>query len=210
MSVFRFKVFFEDDESVTREIEVKSSQSFEDLQRTIQQSIGFDNVFPALFYISNDTWRRGKPIILLRSGKKAEKGECYMHATKIASITEDPHQKFIYEYDPDNSRWILCVELLKIFSDASGDYPRIVKESGKAPPQYILNIDPDKVTDELDDKPTEIDDDDSYIHPHHFVEAAEPETTLLEVETSVETETADNLVEEDEFDGEDSAEDNFE
>ena len=36
MSVYRFKVFFEEDESVIREIEIKSTQNFEDFHKIIQ------------------------------------------------------------------------------------------------------------------------------------------------------------------------------
>ncbi len=54
MALYRFKVTFEDYDDVTREIDIKSTQTFEDLHRAIHQSTGYNGEFPSSFYISND------------------------------------------------------------------------------------------------------------------------------------------------------------
>ncbi|MBL7888018.1 MAG: hypothetical protein JNL24_00605, partial [Bacteroidia bacterium] len=64
MAVYRFRVTFEDNEEVYREIEIKSTQNFEDFHNVIVQSIGFDNLHDASFYISDDYFRKGDEITL--------------------------------------------------------------------------------------------------------------------------------------------------
>ena len=56
MSVYRFKVIIEDYEDLFREIEVKASQSFEDLHFAILKAFGFDLKHPASFFYSDDLW----------------------------------------------------------------------------------------------------------------------------------------------------------
>ena len=43
MAIYRFKIAFEDNEDIYREIEIKSTQTFEDFHNVIVQSINFDN-----------------------------------------------------------------------------------------------------------------------------------------------------------------------
>ena len=61
-TVYRFRVTFEDYDEVTRDIEIKSTQFFSDLHACIQSSIGFDNLKPSSFYMSNDNWIKGQEI----------------------------------------------------------------------------------------------------------------------------------------------------
>lgn len=164
MSVYRFKVYFEDDESVYREIEIQANQNFEDLQSIIQKAIEFDNKHAASFFISNDTWRKGKEIKLLRDKKKeATKNVMWMHLTKIAPYVEDPHQKIIYEYDPLNTCWTLHLELLKILPDSPISYPRISKSKGKTPVQYKV-VAPIELVAEEDEEESVVKEDDNYVN----------------------------------------------
>jgi hypothetical protein len=167
MAVYRFKVYFEDDESIIREIEIRSTQTFEDFHNTIQTSVGFDGAHPTSFYVSNDTWRRGKEITLLhKSHSKGLKGT-WMHETKLAAYMEDPHQKFIYEFDPDGGNWVLLAELMKIIPEASVTYPRINKSIGAAPAQYKVTSPADiPVVEEEEIEAAVVDDsEDTYVHP---------------------------------------------
>jgi hypothetical protein len=175
MAVYKFKVYFEDDESVWREIEIKSTQTFEDLHNTIQKAINFDDAHSASFYVSNDVWRKGKEVRILRSRKALQKG-VWMHETKIASLIDDPHQKFVYEFDPDGACWTIHVELLKILPDSPVDYPRISKSRGNAPAQYKATVPTDVVEDDDD---VALEEDDTYVHKvteqYHAPEGEEEE-----------------------------------
>lgn len=180
MAVYRFKVTFDDNEDVYREIEIKSTQTFEDFHNIIVQSIGFDNMHDASFFISDDYWRKGEEIPL-----KAAEGMRQMNKCKIALLIDDPHQKFVYVYDPKTS-WTFLVELLKIVpDDAKANYPKCAKSVGDAPKQH---------------KPSDIvaplaEDEDFDDHEPHSDEEAyahsDDETALLEGEEGEEEEAAE-------------------
>lgn len=180
MAIYRFKVTFEDNEDVYREIEIKSTQHFEDFHNIIVQSIGFDNMHDASFFISDDYWRKGEEVRL-----KAAEGKRQMNKCKIALLIDDPHQKFVYIYDP-KSHWTFLVELLKIVpDDPKASYPKCAKSVGESPKQHIAtNVAPpvDEDEDFDDDEPHS--DDEAYVNAH-----SEDETALLEGEEGEEEET---------------------
>jgi hypothetical protein len=187
MSVYRFKVYFEDDETIVREIEIRSTQTFEDFHKIIQSSILFDGAHPTSFFVSNDSWRRGKEIILLHKSHSAGLKGTWMHETKLAAYIEDPHQKFVYEFDPDGANWILLVELMKIIPEASVTYPRVNKTTGAAPPQYKVTSPAEipPVEEDEEEEATVIDDaEDTYVHPEsavadHYHPAEDEEEPLI-------------------------------
>lgn len=191
MAVYRFKVTFEDNEEVYREIEIKSVQNFEDFHNIIVQSIGFDNLHAASFYISDDYWRKGDEITLrpledddieLRK-RKGLAPKKQMNKCKIASVIDDPHQKFVYVYDL-KAGWSFMVELLKILpDDPKSSYPKCVKSNGEAPKQYKTSAVVPPVTDDEDHDDEPHVDDEAYVNAH-----AEDETALLEGEEGEEEE----------------------
>jgi len=149
MAVYRFRVTFEDNEDVFREIEIKSSQNFEDFHNAILESFGFDNKHEGSFFISNDHWHKGDEIALKAPAKKEEDDDSrkktavrvirQMNKCKLLSLIDDPHQKFVYEYDY-NVGWLFLVELTKILPDNDKiNYPKCSKSVGEAPKQYKTN-----------------------------------------------------------------------
>ena len=174
MAVYRFKLFFEEDENIIREVDIRSTQTFENFHTTIQSSIGFDGAHPTSFFVSSEGWRKGKEIVLLHNKHNKNLKGTWMHETKIASYVEDPHQKFVYEFDPEGGNWILLIELMKIIPEASVMYPRINKSVGAAPQQYKVTSAEEilPVEEEEDEMVAVLDDsEDRYIHPEaeeHF------------------------------------------
>src|SRR5437868_1030300 len=134
MSVYRFKVVFEDNEEIFREIEIKSIQTFEDFHFIILNSIAFDTIHNASFFISDDYWRKGEEIIYQQDEAENEKRKRKnlpllksMNKCRIVSLIDDPHQKFVYVYDP-KVQWTFLIELIKIIPDDDKiKYPRITK-----------------------------------------------------------------------------------
>lgn len=192
MSVYRFKVYFEDDENVFREIEIKAAQTFEDLHKAIQKAINFDDAHPASFFISNDTWRKGKEIKLLRDKKTEVKKELWMHEAKIAPFVEDPHQKIIYEFDPQNASWTIFVELMKILPDSPVSYPRVNKSVGNPPPQYKITT-PVEVVEDEDEETVKVEEEDNYVKTlaDHFVENDGDEEVEREIKVHAKAPDAD-------------------
>lgn len=141
--VYRFKVTYEDHEDVYRHIEIKSSQSFLELHTAIQQAIGFDNSKSATFYMSDDYWRKVDEISVentsdekTKKPKRLARGEEPPKKKTIADHIDNPHQRFVYVFDPEKE-WTFLLELLKIIpADSSVTYPQCIKTAGNAPKQY--------------------------------------------------------------------------
>jgi len=66
MAVYKFKLFIEDNEDIYREIEILSGQTFEDFHNSIQDAYKFDKKHAASFFVSDDFWRKGTEVTLLK------------------------------------------------------------------------------------------------------------------------------------------------
>lgn len=150
--VYKFRVTFEDYDEVTRDIEIKSVQTFEDFHQTIQASIGFDGSKPASFYISNDHWMRGQEIASSKKTDKDGNQAALMKDSKLNNFIADPHQKIYYLSDYE-ANWGFFIELIKIVpsADMSKSYPVCVKTVGEAPKQYNVVSKPVVVDEEFDE-----------------------------------------------------------
>jgi hypothetical protein len=137
MALYRFRVTFEDYDDVSRDIDVKSNQTFEDLHRAIHQSTGYNPEYPSSFYISNDQWMKGEEITYLPNQKRIDRKIPLMEKIKLSSFIDDPHQKFYYTFNFDRP-FDFHVELMKIIlDDAPGvSYPAVVRSAGEAPKQF--------------------------------------------------------------------------
>lgn len=160
MAVYRFRIWFEDQEDIYREIDVQTRQNFAEFHRVIQEAVGFDNSKDASFFISDDYWRKGREIALnpivvdddddddYRRPKKPK--PLAMRDALMATYIDDPHQKFLYIFDP-KVLWTFCVELVKIVDDEpKTTYPKITKSIGVAPKQYKVTTPPPDVDEEDD------------------------------------------------------------
>jgi len=205
MAVYRFRICFEDNEEIYREIDIKSTQNFEDFHNVIVQSIGFDNLHDASFFISDDYWRKGDEITLRPiSDHEKESRELkklapkkQMNKCKMAALIDDPHQKFVYIYDLKTG-WTFLIELLKIVADdPKVNYPKCVKSVGDAPKQHKTIAPSSSVDDEDEffDDDEEHGDDEAYASAH-----SEDETALLEGEEGEEETTEEEeMTEDDDF-----------
>lgn len=137
MAVLKFRAYFEEDDSIYRDVAVKHTQSFQDLHQVILKSYEFDSKHQATFYRSNDNWQRGREITLEKYPKNYQKEPLLMSETPIGSEIKDPNQKFIYVYD-FNRNWTFLVELINVSKEENSklDYPAVIKSEGIAPSQY--------------------------------------------------------------------------
>jgi hypothetical protein len=134
MAIYRFKISFEDFDDVIREIDIKTTQTFEDLHRAIHRSTGYNADKSSSFYVSTDNWIKGDEIALLPNERKVNNGVILMGNAKLSSFIEDPHQKFYYIYNFERP-FDFHVELTKIIleNDPNIEYPFLVKSTGEAP-----------------------------------------------------------------------------
>ncbi len=137
--VYRFKIWFENQEDIIRWIDAKPSTTFIDFHNAIQDAIGFDKKELASFYVSDAKWKRLFEIMLEdmsdNDGSEDEIPVILMHNAKLREYVNDPHQRFIYVTDY-LANWTLNIELLSIAdSDPKLSYPNLFKSEGKAPRQ---------------------------------------------------------------------------
>jgi hypothetical protein len=137
MAILKFRIYFEEDESIYRDVVIRHTQTFFDLHETILKAYEFDNKHKATFFRSNDHWQRGREISLEKYDKEYRAEPLLMKETPIGSEIRDPNQKFIYWYD-FNKNWTFLVELINVSKEESSriSYPSAVRAEGIAPSQY--------------------------------------------------------------------------
>ena len=137
MAILRFRIYWEDDDSVYRDIAIKHTQRFFDLHTAILKSFEFDSKHKATFYRSNDNWLRGREISLEKYDKDYKVDPMIMSEVLIGTEITNPNQKFIYEYD-FNKFWHFMVELINVDKAENNKliYPCCIRTEGIAPSQY--------------------------------------------------------------------------
>jgi hypothetical protein len=136
MSLLKFKVSWNEDESTFRDIEILSAQSYYDLHEIIRKELQLPADMQASFYVSNDQWKKGKQISSTVEKNLRDAVALSMAKTPIGALIAEPHQKFLYECDHPKA-WIFYVDLITLLPDPSITdlYPRCVKTEGISPSQ---------------------------------------------------------------------------
>src|SRR6476660_6771615 len=137
MAILKFRVYFEEDDSVYRDIAIRHKQSFLNLHEAILKAFEFDSKHQATFYRSNDQWQRGREITLEPYDKQYRAAPLLMKETTIGSEIKDTNQRFIYTYDFTKG-WTFLIELINVSKEENPKltYPAMVRKEGIAPSQY--------------------------------------------------------------------------
>jgi hypothetical protein len=137
MAILKFRAYFEEDDSIYRDIAIRHTQTFYDLHLAILKAFEFDQKHSATFYRSNDNWQRGREISLEKYDKQYKADPLMMKDTSIGSEIRDPNQKFIYVYD-FGKNWTFLVELINVSKEENPklSYPATIRAEGIAPSQY--------------------------------------------------------------------------
>ena len=137
MAILKFRIYFEDDDSIYRDVVIRHTQSFFELHETILKAYEFDNKHKATFFRSNDHWQRGREISLDVYEKDYKAAPLIMKDTTVGSEIKNPGQKFIYNYD-FNKNWSFMVELINVSKEENAklSYPATIRTEGIAPSQY--------------------------------------------------------------------------
>ena len=131
--IYRFRAILdhENKEDIFRDIEIRKTDTFEDLHNVLTQSFGFDGSEMASFYVSNDDWHQGQEIALFDMGQNEDIR--MMNETVIEDLLDEDNTKLIYIYDFLNM-WTFLVELGEIDEEAQGtDYPNLLFVCGQVP-----------------------------------------------------------------------------
>lgn len=137
MAILKFRAYFEEDDSVYRDVAIRHSQSFLELHEAILKAYEFDSKHDATFYRSNDNWQRGREISLQLYNKAYKAPPLLMKDTTIGSEIRDTNQKFVYLYDFAKN-WTFLVELINVSKEENPKmtYPAMVRKEGIPPSQY--------------------------------------------------------------------------
>lgn len=132
--IYRFRVVLDNDteDDVFRDLELRETDTLEDLHNIITQSFGFDGTEMASFYLSDDEWNQGEEISLfdMSEGANAVK---LMNETITNNVVHEASTKLIYVYD-FFSMWTFYVELAEIVEEVEGtDYPNLLFVQGQIP-----------------------------------------------------------------------------
>lgn len=132
--IYRFRIILDNDteDDIFRDIEIKESDTLEDLHNVITQSFGFDGSEMASFYISDDQWNQGEEISLFDMSGGVDSVRM-MNETIISDVVFEMQPKLIYVYDFFNM-WTFFVELAEIVDvNDSTDYPNLMFVHGQVP-----------------------------------------------------------------------------
>lgn len=134
MAVLRFRVYWEDDDQIYRDIELIGGQSFQDFNQIIISAYEFKDGKSAMFFESNDRWQRGRALSSEVLVNKKDAPALSMVKTPVSALVATPTQKFVYEYDPVK-QWTFLVELIGIDKEESSkkNYPLCIRKEGIAP-----------------------------------------------------------------------------
>jgi hypothetical protein len=147
MPLLRFRVYWEEDDQVYRDIEIQPGQTFLELHKAIIQAYEFDGKHAASFFESNDRWQRGREINSEVFVNKKDAPALSMMRTPVSALVSTPDTKFVYEYDPAK-KWIFLVEFIGISKEESHKrtYPYVFRKEGIGPSQHgIKGIAGDKI-----------------------------------------------------------------
>jgi hypothetical protein len=138
MAILKFRVYFEEDDTIYRDIVIKHNQSFFELHQMILSAYEFDSIHQATFFRSNESWQRGREISLEKYDDVEYRVEPLdMFETTIGSEIRDTEQKFIYLYD-FNKNWSFKVQLISVSKEENSKitYPSVTRKEGIGPSQY--------------------------------------------------------------------------
>ncbi|WP_405569454.1 IS1096 element passenger TnpR family protein [Winogradskyella sp. Asnod2-B02-A] len=155
--IYRFRIILDNDteDDVFRDIEIRETDTMEDLHNTITQSFGFDGMEMASFYVSDEQWNQGEEIAMMDMSEAGNEVKM-MNETVINTIIHEASTRLIYLYDFMNM-WTFYVELGEIVEEAEGtDYPNLMYVHGQIPDEA-----PEKTfeAEENDDDYNEFEDD---------------------------------------------------
>lgn len=151
MSVYKFRLLFDEVEDFVRDYEILSNQTFEDFHNIIVKTInGLNNLELASFYTTDRKWEKTQEITLIDMSDNEDSEEnrpLIMSNAILSNFIDDPHQRMIYEYD-----FLLLktfyIELLKVTEENPKiTYPICTHSVGELP-KAITNIQPDTLLEE--------------------------------------------------------------
>lgn len=134
--IYKFRIILDHDSEgdIFRDIEIRETDTLEDLHNSITQAFGFDGNEMASFYLSDDEWNQGEEISLFDLSEVSNEVKL-MRDTAINEVTNEDSTRLLYIYD-FLSMWTFLVELAEVVEETEGtDYPNLMFAHGQIPDQ---------------------------------------------------------------------------
>jgi hypothetical protein len=131
-SIYRFRVALVDHKDVWRRIDVRSNQTLVDLHYAIQDAFDWDDDHMYAFFLNGKAWDPSAEYVCPEGQETGERSA----RVRLDRLQLRPSQRILYIFDfGDEWRHEVRVEKVGLEPEV-GEYPRIVEEHGKPPPQY--------------------------------------------------------------------------
>ncbi len=137
MAVYKFRVTFEDDDQIHRDVEISSTQNFTDFRQAILSAYNISKDWDSVFYVSDDKWHKVTDVVSFPKETKAD--DVVSGKQKLVKFIDDPHQRFLYSVRA-LTEVVFLVELMKILPDSpKTTYPRTAATAGEFP-KLLFNM----------------------------------------------------------------------
>jgi hypothetical protein len=129
--IYRLRIILDTKEDVIRDIEIKSTNTFEDLHFAIVNAFGFAGNEMASFYTCDEEWNQDLEIALFDLSDVSDAK--LMSDTLVEEVMDEASPKLIYVYDFFNM-WTFFVELADVTEKESGQtLPELLFSFGELP-----------------------------------------------------------------------------
>lgn len=134
MPLFKFRICWDEDEQIYRDIVLKSGQTFDLFQSAILKAFNFKDKKSASFFESNERWMEGREISSEVLHNKKGATVLSMMKTPVSALVNQPEKRFLFRFDPVK-KWLFLITLIALEKedDASKEYPLLVKSEGISP-----------------------------------------------------------------------------
>jgi hypothetical protein len=148
---FRILLDTKKNEEIFHDILIADGEDFETFFQTIIKSFEFKGDQMASFYVSNETWDKGKEISLLDLSEGEESQVQIMKDTKVKDHLLDRDQKFILVYD-FLKMWIFLIELIGV-QEETPEAPQLILSVGTNPKEDSKELSDDfqMISESMDD-----------------------------------------------------------
>lgn len=139
MPLFKFRIYWEEDDNIYRDIVMKKGQTFLEFNDAIIKAFEFTNKASSNFYESNEKWQFGRAISSEVLVNKKDAIALSMLKTPVSALIEKPDQNFLFIFDPAKN-WTFLISLIGIEREENPKitYPYLAKSEGIAPVQTRL------------------------------------------------------------------------
>lgn len=142
MSSYKFRVLLDNpnNEEIFRDISISDESSFLDFYNIIIDAFYFNGDQLASFYVSNNSWDKGREISLMDMGTtETADSPLTMSESKLKDLVVSEDQKFILVYD-FLKMWCFLIELIDIKTEHINE-PNIDLSIGISPKEESREVD---------------------------------------------------------------------